>query len=243
MKHLIAPVSAVALMAGLAACSGADPAMDRADTDTAAYTDPAPSETELSTETQLARPAYVMAAGEMKASSLIGNNIIGADSEAIAVVADMLIGTNEAPVQIVFRDGGFLGIAGELGTLPFSSVSLSMDTDGEPVISAALVDQSLEGLAGFEQDGMNDFRLASELIGTNAELFVADSYSRITDLIISSDGFVNQAVVTDGVSGIVSADRLVIDFDAITVVQGDSGGEVMINKTPEQLKMAPVLID
>jgi hypothetical protein len=35
----------------------------------------------------------------------------------------------------------------------------------------------------------------------------------------------------------------VIDFDAITVVQGDGEGEVMINQTPEQLKMAPVFND
>ena len=90
---------------------------------------------------------------------------------------------------------------------------------------------------------MDDFRLASELIGTNAELAVADTYSRITDLIISSDGSVKQAVVTDGLSGVTSAERLVIDFDAITVVQGDSEGEVMINKTSEQLKMAPVFND
>jgi len=54
---------------------------------------------------------------------------------------------------------------------------------------------------------------------------------------------VKQAVVTDGLSGAASADRLVIDFDAITVVQGDSEGEVMINKTSEQLKMAPVFKD
>ncbi|MFH1517176.1 MAG: hypothetical protein ABIH17_04755 [Pseudomonadota bacterium] len=155
----------------------------------------------------------------------------------------MLIGKNKAPGHIVFRDGGVLGIAGELGLLPFSSVSVTMDSDNEPMLSAALVDESLEGVAEFEQDGMDDFRLASELIGTNAELAVADTYSRITDLIISSDGSVRQAVVTDGVSGVTSEDRLVIDFDAITVVQGDGEGEVMINQTPEQLKMAPVFND
>jgi len=250
MKHLIAPISAVALMAGLAGCSGADNTVDTAETDTAPYSENTADDmndtsvdTAITTETELARPAYVMAAGEMKASSLIGDNIIGANGETIATVADVLIGRDMEPGQIVFRDGGVLGIAGELGTLPFSSVSVSMDTDGEPMISAALVDESLEGVAEFEQDGMDDFRLASELIGTNAELAVPDTYSRITDLIISSDGSVKQAVVTDGLSGAASADRLVIDFDAITVVQGDSEGEVMINKTSEQLKMAPVFKD
>ena len=34
-----------------------------------------------------------------------------------------------------------------------------------------------------------------------------------------------------------------IAFDAITVVQGDSNGEVMVNMTPEQLETAPVLND
>ena len=111
------------------------------------------------------------------------------------------------------------------------------------MVTAALVDESLEGVAEFEQDGMDDYRLASELIGTNAELAVADSYSRITDLIISSDGSVKHAVVTDGMSGVTSADRLVIGFDAIKVVQGDGEGEVMINKTPGQLKTAPVFND
>lgn len=250
MKHLIAPISAVALMAGLAACSGADTTIETADNDTAPYSENTVDnmndttvDTDITTETELDRPVYVMAAGEMKASSLIGDNIIGANGETIATVADILIGRDMGPGQIVFRDGGVLGIAGELGTLPFSAVSVTMDTDGEPMVSAALVDESLEGVAEFEQEGMDDFRLASELIGTNAELAVADTYSRITDLIISSDGSVKQAVVTDGISGVASTERLVIDFDAITVVQGDSEGEVMINKTSEQLKMAPVFND
>lgn len=250
MKHLIAPISAVALMAGLAACSGADTTIETADNDTAPYSENTVDDmndttvdTDITTETELDRPVYVMAAGEMKASSLIGDNIIGANGETIATVADILIGRDMGPGQIVFRDGGVLGIAGELGTLPFSAVSVTMDTDGEPMVSAALVDESLEGVAEFEQDGMDDFRLASELIGTNAELAVADTYSRITDLIISSDGSVKQAVVTDGISGVASTERLVIDFDAITVVQGDSEGEVMINRTSEQLKMAPVFND
>lgn len=250
MKHLIAPISAVALMAGLAACSGADTTIETAYNDTAPYSENTVDDmndttvdTDITTETELDRPVYVMAAGEMKASSLIGDNIIGANGETIATVADILIGRDMGPGQIVFRDGGVLGIAGELGTLPFSAVSVTMDTDGEPMVSAALVDESLEGVAEFEQDGMDDFRLASELIGTNAELAVADTYSRITDLIISSDGSVKQAVVTDGISGVASTERLVIDFDAITVVQGDSEGEVMINRTSEQLKMAPVFND
>lgn len=250
MKHLIAPISAVALMAGLAACSGADTTIETADNDTAPYSENSVDDmndttvdTDITTETELDRPVYVMAASEMKASSLIGDNIIGANGETIATVADILIGRDMGPGQIVFRDGGVLGIAGELGTLPFSAVSVTMDTDGEPMVSAALVDESLEGVAEFEQDGMDDFRLASELIGTNAELAVADTYSRITDLIISSDGSVKQAVVTDGISGVASTERLVIDFDAITVVQGDSEGEVMINRTSEQLKMAPVFND
>ena len=80
-------------------------------------------------------------------------------------------------------------------------------------------------------------------MGTNAELAVADNYTRITDLIMDTDGHVKHAVVTDGVSGVASDERLVIDFNAITVVQGDSEGEVMVNKTPEQMKTAPVLHD
>lgn len=250
MKHLIAPISAVALMAGLAACSGADTNVKTAETDATPYSENTASDMTdasvdkaVTTETEMARPAYVMAAGEMKASTLIGDEIIGAEGETIATVADVLIGQNMSPSQIVFRDGGILGIAGELGVLPFSSVSVKMDADGEPMVTAALVDESLEGVAEFEQDGMDDYRLASELIGTNAELAVADSYSRITDLIISSDGSVKHAVVTDGMSGVTSADRLVIGFDAIKVVQGDGEGEVMINKTPGQLKTAPVFND
>ena len=202
MKYLIAPVSAAALMAALAACSGADTHTETADMNSPAYSESADADRVMAdgtvdntalTETVLARPAYVM--------------------------------------------------AGDLGTLPFSAVSVKLDADGEPTISAALVDESLEGVAEFEQAGLDDYRLASELIGTNAELAITDTYTRITDLIISSDGSVKHAVVTDGMSGVASADRLVIAFDAITVVQGDSNGEVMVNMTPEQLETAPVLND
>ena len=252
MKYLIAPVSAAALMAALAACSGADTHTETADMNSPAYSESADADRVMAdgtvdntalTETVMARPAYLMAAGEFKASDLIGDNIVGADGETIATVADVLIGKDMSPSHIVFRDGGILGVAGDLGTLPFSAVKVKLDADGEPTISAALVDESLEGAAEFEQDGLDDYRLASELIGTNAELAVTDTYTRITDLIISSDGSVKHAVVTDGMSGVASADRLVIAFDAITVVQGDSNGEVMVNMTPEQLETSPVLND
>jgi hypothetical protein len=252
MKYLIAPVSAAALMAALAACSGADTQTETADANNSAYSEPADANRAISdgtvdntalTETALARPAYVMAAGEFKASDLIGDTIVGVDGKTIATVADVLIGKDMSPSQIVFRAGGILGVAGDLGTLPFSAVTVKLDAEGEPTISAALVDESLEGMAEFEQDGIDDYRLASELIGTNAELAVADSYTRITDLIISSDGSVKHAVVTDGMSGVASADRLVIGFDAVTVVQGDSNGEVIVNMTLQQLATAPVLND
>ncbi|KDA04334.1 PRC-barrel domain-containing protein [Hyphomonas oceanitis] len=249
MKHYIAPIGAVAAIALLAACSGADTTVDTAGVnDTTAHTestDMADATVDKTTmdEVEVARASYVMAAGEYEASELIGDDIIGADGEKIATVADVLIGKDGAPGQIVFRDGGVLGVAGDLGTLPFSSVSVKLDAEGEPEVSAALVDESLEGVAEFEQDGLNDYSLASELIGTNAELAVADNYTRITDLIMDAEGHVKHAVVTDGVSGVASDERLVIDFNAITVVQGDSEGEVMINKTPEQLKTAPVLHD
>jgi hypothetical protein len=252
MKHYLAPLGAVAAVALLAACSGADTKSDTAAHDavdpSSAYSETADTAGTMAddtamAETAIARPAYVMAAGEYKASKLIGDNIVGADGTTIATVADIMIGKDNGPGQIVFRNGGVLGVAGELGVLPFTSVSVTLDAEGEPAISAALVDESLDGVAEFEQDGMDDYRLASELIGTNAELAVADNYSRITDLIVSSDGSIKHALVTDGVSGVASADRLVIDFNDITVAQGDSEGEVMINKTPEQLQMSPVLKD
>jgi hypothetical protein len=53
------------------------------------------------TETVLARPAYVMAAGEFKASDLIGDNIVGVDGKTIATVADVLIGNDMSPSHIV----------------------------------------------------------------------------------------------------------------------------------------------
>ena len=74
MKHLIAPISAAALMAGLAACSGADTTIETADNDTAPYSENTVDDmndttvdTDITTETELDRPVYVMAAGEMKA--------------------------------------------------------------------------------------------------------------------------------------------------------------------------------
>ena len=173
MKHYIAPIGAVAAIALLAACSGADTTVDTAAAnDTTAHTemtdttDTTVDNTSMD-ETEMARASYVMAAGEYEASELIG-----------------------APSQIVFRDGGILGVAGDLGTLPFSSVTVKLDAEGEPEVSAALVDESLEGVAEFEQDGLNDYSLASELMGTNAELAVADNYTRVTDLIMDTDGHV-----------------------------------------------------
>lgn len=260
MKPLLYTVSAVAVMAA-AACTDA-----KTNAQTASYEPPA-TETPAATPDQAKdsysdnygemtradinddedvmakeqRATFTMASDEIKASDLIGASVQNPAGEDIATVADVWIGEKGDTPKMIVREGGVAGVGGTLHAVSFDDAKIEpVAGDDEPDVRVTYSEASLESLPEFEQDGLDDFRLASEVMGTTASLSFSDDLARVNDYILNKDGEPEYAVIADGVAG---TEQYVIDADTLRVEQGDGDGTLMIDMDKDAFSKAKVLGD
>jgi len=240
MKKLMITAAASALMFGAAACSNETEMNEAAyDTDTAemAQTDETDDEyAEVDAEAPDYETVYLVA-GNLSAGEIVGAKVIGADGEDIATVDDLLIGDNGQIETVVFRSGDFIDLAGMKGSLPYSDLDVAMVENGEPAFTISMTEEDIQNVAEFDQEGLNDYRLVSEMIGTTADFTNSDDSARINDVIVSEEGEALYAIIGDPILG---EDRQ-IGFDMIMVEQNaDNNDTIMINASSEDLEMMPV---
>lgn len=239
MKHLLMTASAFAIMATVSACGepyqAATPGPDVV-AEAPATTD---EMADASATVPSTRPTYQLASGEREASDLIGASVHNPAGEEIANVADIWLGANGSAPVLVLRDGGVAGVGGTLRTVAFSAATVAEDpetTGDEPNLTVRLTDTTLEMMPEFEQAKMDDFHLASELIGTTANVMFNNEPARINDLILSSTGEVRYAVISPDV---LSPGQIVIDGTAIKVAEGDTDGERVLDIDAKAFADAP----
>ena len=240
MKKLMITAAASALMFGAAACSNETEMNEAAyDTDTAemAQTDETDDEyAEVDAEAPDYETVYLVA-GNLSAGEIVGAKVIGADGEDIATVDDLLIGDNGQIETVVFRSGDFIDLAGMKGSLPYSDLDVAMVENGEPAFTISMTEEDIQNVAEFDQEGLNDYRLVSEMIGTTADFTNSDDSARINDVIVSEEGEALYAIIGYPILG---EDRQ-IGFDMIMVEQNaDNNDTIMINASSEDLEMMPV---
>lgn len=227
MKSLLATAGALALMMSAAACGAADTDTTEINTPEVMADTTVDGDTTMTTDAQVA--TYMLASGEHEASDLIGASVHNPAGEEIATVADISLGANGSAPMIVVRDGGVAGVGGELRTVAYSAATIAADpeTSGdEPDVIVRLTDETLETLPEFEQVDGNDFRLASEMIGTTVDVSFSGESARINDLILTNTGEARYAVITPD---LVSTNQIVVDANAITVAQGDTDGGLVLD--------------
>ena len=252
MKPLLVTASAVALMMSAAACTKA--------TSHAETTPPVKAETAAATPDQAKdqyaadlkdmtraeiepaeRAQYTLAADEILASRLIGSEVLNPAGDEIATVADVWIGEPGDTPKLIIRDGGVAGVGGKLRAIGFEGALIEpVANNDEPDVRVTYSESSLESLPEFEQNGVNDFRLASEAMGTTASLTFGDDLARVNDFVMKVDGTPEYAVITDGLAGTT---KYVIDADALTIEQGDGDGTLVIDLDAEAFAHAKVLAD
>ena len=250
MKPLLFTASAIALMMGTAACSQA---ASHAET-----TPPAAMETAAATPDQVkdahaadleemtraeiepaARDTYTMAPDELFASSLIGSEVLNPVGEEIATVADVWIGEAGDTPKLIVREGGVAGVGGTLHAIGFDSATIENVADeGEPDVRVTYSEASLESLPEFEQNGVDDYRLASEAMGTTASLAFGDTLARVNDFIMKADGTPEYVVISDGLA---ATTKFVVDADTLTIEQGDGDGSLLIDVDADAFAHAKVL--
>jgi len=173
---------------------------------------------------------YELAMDEYRASTLIGAQVFGPSGEEIATIADVKLDLSSGEATaLILRDGGTLGLGGELVQMRPDRATLNWSEDGEANAFIALDEEALESLTTFEQEGLNDYRLASEIIGTEADLADSDQSVRIFDIVMTNAGSAEQIAVTDGIEGRFTDTAAVIPFDTLEVTQGDDDAEVTLD--------------
>lgn len=252
MKNLMITTAASALVLGMAACSQASDDVQVSDatygeTQTAetttgpdmtepdmAQADRNLMDAEAGMDTEASATVY-LAETDLSAEELIGAKVTGVDGKDIATVDDLLINTDGEIGSVIFKSGDFLDVTGKKGAIPYEQVDLTVTAGEEPRFNVAMTEEAIQNVAEFEQEGLNDYRLASEMIGTTAGFVNSDDNARIRDLIVSQDGSVQYAVVSDP---LMVEEMRALDFSRIQVEQGD-GGPIVIDASKADFKTMP----
>lgn len=241
MKTLLATASASVLLLGAAACSPAEgPAAtngyETRGPQVVEYDD-ATVETANADALDSVRAEYRLAQGEIEASDLIGASVRNGADEEIATVADLYLGEDGASPVILIRDGGVAGVGGDLRQIAFTSATVTAPANDEPEVLVQIAEENLETLPAFEQDGMNDYRLASEIMGATTPVSFREDDVRITDLILTNSGELRYAVISPSLA---STDQFVVPANAIRVAEGDSDGDVILDMDEAEFDEAPM---
>lgn len=237
MKSLLATAGVLALLMSAAACGAADTDITKINTPEVMAETSVDGDTRTTADARVA--TYMLASGEHEASDLIGASVHNPAGEEIATVSDIWLGATGSAPMIVVRDGGVAGVGGKLRTVAYSAASIAADPDtsgDEPDVIVRLTDETLETLPEFEQVDENDFRLASEMIGTTVGVSFSGELARINDLIVTNTGEARYAIISPD---LVSINQIVVDANAITVARGDTGGGLVLELDAQTFASAP----
>lgn len=101
-------------------------------------------------------------AGDLRAAKWIGTPIKNAANEEIGDVNDFLIGSDSKIYAVVVGVGGFLGIGEKNVAIPFDEVKMSVDPDGNRMITANLTKEQLQTAPTFKVTGEKTIRERAE---------------------------------------------------------------------------------
>lgn len=156
----------------------------------------------------------------LRASDLIGYNVINAQGEDLGDVEDLMIGLNSGRVKYaVLSFGGFLGLGDKLFAVPLSSMQFSFD---EEALIFDVPQEMLENAPGFDNNAWPDMAnpqwdldignywqspdmaseagiRASELLDYNIQNFQQEDLGEIEDLLVSlNNGQISYAILSFG---------------------------------------------
>ena len=237
MKKLMITAAVSALMFGAAACSNDnDATMDDANYGEEATVEETDMMADGTDDMDAVEAETVyLTSGQISAGEIVGAEVIGVDGEKIATVDDLLMNSDGQVEMVVFRSGDFVDLVGTKGALPYGELDLVMAEEDEPRFTISMTEEAIQNVAEYDQDGLNDYNLASELIGTTGEFMNTDESARINDIIVSADGEALYAII--GSPTMMGDDRQ-LDFSNV-MVEGDDE-EIAFGGDVSDLEMLPV---
>jgi sporulation protein YlmC with PRC-barrel domain len=93
---------------------------------------------------------------QMRASSLMGQEIYGADNESIGEVSDLVLQEDGSTRAAIVDVGGFLGVGEKSVAIPFDQLTMAPSEGGtEPRVTVAMTKEQLEQAPAFERPAMD----------------------------------------------------------------------------------------
>jgi sporulation protein YlmC with PRC-barrel domain len=129
--------AALALAAGPALSQTTTPRTDTSPTTTPQATTKSPSATTPGTSNQAAtgQPQwYSHQANEMRASKLIGTNVVNSANESVCEVNDIMLSKDGQVAAVIVGVGGFLGMGERNVAVDFKSLQTRQDGDNLQVV-------------------------------------------------------------------------------------------------------------
>ena len=100
----------------------------------------------------------------LRASTLIGMDIVNAEGETVAEINDLVLDARTGNIKYVaVTYGGFLGMGDKMFAVPYQAIHIKNNpqadnpNDAEPVLMLNVTEQQLEGAEGFDQEHWPDF--------------------------------------------------------------------------------------
>jgi hypothetical protein len=175
-----------------------------------------------------------LGATDISAKAFLDEEIYGDAGESIARVEDILIGEDGQADRIVYKTGGIGGVGEKTSAIDFEKVKIGRDDPASTTTETALLlrlsmtSDQMKSAADFNQAGEDDYRMASEIMGSKIDLLSTpgeNDEAVVDDLILSADGEVKHIIVQRSMVGsIAGGDRYAFDFPLLRTEEGDSGG-------------------
>jgi sporulation protein YlmC with PRC-barrel domain len=251
MNRLLISAAAAALILPVAACNEERQAETDATTaeDTAvAESEPMPDETaadpdlagetEMETATTPTTAVTFLDPTDVSAEEIIANDIVGADGEKVGKVDDILINPAGKAEKLIFNPGtGVFDFTGK-AAVNFTSVTMTpTEGAGEAKVALSITEEQADSAQQFEQQGLNDYRLASELLSAEVDIAGSDDDEAvIKDLIFTSDGTVKHVLIQRSAVGVGAGDLYAFDYSKLSLEQGDGG--LILNVSEAELNEA-----
>jgi sporulation protein YlmC with PRC-barrel domain len=184
----------------------------------------------------------VLATGAFSARSIVGADVIGPDGNAVGIVDDLVLSSDNSVEQVIIADGAILGFGGKNVSLDFDSSMVSRGADGDdPTVRISMTEEALDQAAEFDKSSLEEQgdRLASSYIERDVKLASSDEEGEISDLLVDQGGKVKYAVIEFG--GVLDAGDSEVAVDVAKLSGAPEGEPMTLAMTPAELEAAPKL--
>lgn len=236
MKNLMLSAAIAAVILPVTSCAGEGAKSQQAETQKNAADARVSAEAvvEMPAATTSAVKVSYLGATDISAKAFLAEQLFGDNGETIAQVTDILIGADGTAQRIVYNTGGIGGVGVKQSAIAFDMVEVRMDKRADPttesdlLLRLSMTADQMKNAADFNQIGDDDYRLASEILGSKIDLLSTpgeDDEAVVDDLILSIGGDIKHVIVQHSmIASVAGGDRYAFDFPLLRIEEGDGGG-------------------